>query len=259
MLITVRSDTSTTETADITFSFNGGLKLKPDTQYEIALIECSIYNSIYNISSSLANQTFKYTNHTGTLRTITIDSGNYTISMLNDFIQEKMNIYGDYVSGIPLFELVANFSTNKTRINWKITGTTSTNIDISTGNLYKLLGFTDAQKTFPFTPAMGYIESGNSANINNNIVSLSLRNSLVGASASYDNGNGSNIIYPIALVKSAFKQNITTPATPIYLPINIMDGIIYNMRVWLTTQSGIAISLNGQPTMFTFDLRESKS
>ena len=86
-----------------------------DGNWGIALQNISTYNSIANINSS--NNNFKYFNGT-TWKTITIGTGSYEITELNEEIARLMKINNDYdtANDVPYITLSPNLSRLTTEI-----------------------------------------------------------------------------------------------------------------------------------------------
>lgn len=92
--------------------------------HEIALSQCSLYYSWFNISSELGNNTFSYSwivGTTSTTYTITIDDGMYEIDTLNSLLQYNMINNGTYLidsnsDNVYYAEFLINNSTYKVNI-----------------------------------------------------------------------------------------------------------------------------------------------
>ena len=95
--VTVTGKSTTLDT-----SFSPELVL--DGNWGIALQNISTYNSIANINST--NNNFKYFNGT-TWKTVTIGTGSYEITELNQEIIRLMKINGDYdtANDVPYIEI----------------------------------------------------------------------------------------------------------------------------------------------------------
>jgi len=64
---------------------------------QLALASVSMYNSVFNITSALSNNTFAYTWVDGSEKVVTITDGFYDVDGLNDYLHQKMLNNGHYL------------------------------------------------------------------------------------------------------------------------------------------------------------------
>jgi hypothetical protein len=109
----------------------------------IAVQQVSIYNSVYNITAALGNNTFRYTWVDGTVVNITIVDGNYTINSMNAYLQSVMitnehflidNTTGNYIYFIQMQPNVTAYSVQLN--NFPIDSTYTINQGGTTGYSY---------------------------------------------------------------------------------------------------------------------------
>jgi hypothetical protein len=145
----------------------------------IAVQQVSIYNSVYNITSTFGNNSLSYTWVDGTRVTVNFPDGSYTIFAINSFIQSVMVANGHYMTdatntvNLYFIEIIPNVVTYSYQIICYPINTASTtgytipagatwslaNCDASAGgamtptitipatNIQQLLGFTSG--TYP--------------------------------------------------------------------------------------------------------------
>ena len=90
MLITLDSSTINNQNSDdFTVDFSSPLKVI-DGIHEIGLIKCNLWYSFFNVSDDFNNRIIRYTNNAAQIRTVTIPSGNYTITQLNTYLSASM-------------------------------------------------------------------------------------------------------------------------------------------------------------------------
>ena len=64
---------------------------------QVALSSVSMYNSVFNITAALGNNTFKYTWVDASVKTVTIIDGFYDVDGLNDYLHQQMLNNGHYL------------------------------------------------------------------------------------------------------------------------------------------------------------------
>lgn len=98
----------------------GGIYLKDEY---IAVQQISLYNSVYNISSALDNNTFSYTWIDGTVNQVVMPSAgiHLTLSQLNSYLQSVMitnnHYYTNSGQNVYLLEIIVNQSQYAYQIN----------------------------------------------------------------------------------------------------------------------------------------------
>src|SRR5271165_5080757 len=100
-------------------TYNHGAQLDPNKKYEAALLSLDMYNSIPNIIEG-KNNAFKYSVDDGdTWKVISINTGAYELSAINNEIQRKMIAEGDFDKNNSLcyISITANESRGTSIIN----------------------------------------------------------------------------------------------------------------------------------------------
>lgn len=82
------------------YTYNFPSTVHFDTEDAVGIASCSIYNSTFNITSTLANNTitFKWNANTSTTFTFTIPDSYMSVSDLNFFLQQQMILNNLYVT-----------------------------------------------------------------------------------------------------------------------------------------------------------------
>lgn len=249
MLLVIDSSTATNaqNTEDFVIDYRNPIKL-PANNYELALVKANLWYSWYNVSAAKGNNILRYNNGTITQPDIVIPDGQYTIDQINTVLQAAMLDNGDFTVGPSgnLFDI--KIEPNYSTLRVKLTLTGGYELDLSAGRLYLLLG----------GDPINYTASGDLpevANINDDINSLSIRCDIVSGMASYSNSDRSDIIYTF-VPQSIPGTNIDVfPSERIYLPININDRLIKEIRMRITDNLGRSVVLNGEPVSYLLHLR----
>ena len=83
------------KSSDFTTDFSSTISLNQNKKYEAVLLSIDLYNSIPNITEE--NNKFKYSTDGGsTWKILTLNTGSYDLSAINDEIQRLMIINDDY-------------------------------------------------------------------------------------------------------------------------------------------------------------------
>jgi hypothetical protein len=94
--LTTRNIVEGTNNSQLTFQFPAGaITLHEGDQ--LALSSVSMYNSVFNITAALNNNSFKYTWVDGSVKTVTITDGFYDVDALNDYLHQQMLNNGHYL------------------------------------------------------------------------------------------------------------------------------------------------------------------
>lgn len=92
--LTLVADAATqSNTSDFTIKFYPNIELN-GIDHEVCLKNITLYNSWYNISAALGNNTLRYHNSIA-WKVITLDDGAYTVDSFNSFVQAQMLANGD--------------------------------------------------------------------------------------------------------------------------------------------------------------------
>jgi hypothetical protein len=204
-----------------------------------------MFNSNPNISATLGNQTLRYSKDSGsTYTTITIPQGSYSIDALNTTINSLISSSGGIANNIII---TGNYSTLKI----DITITSTYRLDLSVGNLYKLLGWNAS--------IFSVSGSGTSlADLTNGIVSYSINSNIVSGSGSYLSGSQSQSLY-------SFVPNVTPgslidiiPNNLLFVPVNTKT--IGKLNVNISDQAGnMLVDLSIEPIRYTLVIRDNSS
>lgn len=245
------SKLNTTNPSNFTVNFPKGIELQEllnqQKKYEMALITADLWYTWHNISSSYSNHQLRYHNGT-TWKTVTFPNGNYQVSDINDYLHTVMKTNGDFtvVSGVDTFDV--NILPNVVTIKVDIVLTNSYQIDLSISTLNELLGFNSAIYNTS-------VSSQNRVNITRGIDNLLIRCSLL--SGSYDNDQGTDILYTFVPNTSRGSAIHVEPNNPIFLPIQTVDQIkTITMRI--TDNLGREINFNGENVTYFIHIRPSK-
>jgi len=238
--------------ADFTVTFPLPVKLEPQGTWEIGLLQANVWYSYYNISASYDNNTFRYYNGTA-WRDVTIPNGTYQLTDINTYLQSQMVVNGDYTFNSSTQENVyditinANYNTGNSIV--EITSGSGYILDLTTGNLCTILGFSAVEISVT-------TQSPNQVDITNGINNLFIHCSAV--STSYLNGaSTSDVIYSFIPQTPPFSLVAIAPYKVVFTPV--LKNQIDSIRIYITDQFNRPIDLNGQPTSYTFILRQNNS
>lgn len=206
------------------------INLKPDSEYEVGLVDLHIFNSIYNITSE--NNVLLIGSDK-----CTIPPGCYNIDEIEDFIQ---NFLWDKNLTVP-FGLEGNHNTMKCEIYCDLP------IDFDIENsIGETLGFgrvkLDAKKTF---------ESHEDIKIVKNTI---VRVDCSIASGSFLNGEKVSSIAQFVIDSPPGFRYSFHPNSVIYLPLNCRE--ISSITVKIVDEHGKLIDFNGEPVYLRIHIRE---
>jgi len=211
----------TSDSSGIRTQFYPPLRLDSSKRHEIALIRLETYNSIPNIDEN--NNTIRY-EIDGVTHDITIPTGAYELSQINDFIQTQTNA----------FELEANDTTLKCIIRIH---NSSVKIHFNhKKSLKDLLGFTSDT-----IEGLGEHEGSSLVKIlpvNSIFVNCDV------VTGSYVNTSQEPVLYSFFPNVSPGYKVVETPSTPVFLPVT--QSCVESMQLWLTDQDRNPINLRGE-------------
>ena len=122
------------ESEDFTYYFQPALTLDPNKDYEIALVNASIWYSWFNISAEKQNNKFRY-NNGARAREITVPDGSYNIDDLEDILSKLMRQKGDDPRN-------TNINVNRANLGTYIRIRGGYSVDFTGPNTFaKILGF----------------------------------------------------------------------------------------------------------------------
>ena len=228
------------------YSYNATWRFQPPINLpencEVALYSISMFNSNPNISANLGNQTLKYSKDSGaTYTTITIPQGSYGIDALSTQINSLIVATGGVANNVIL---TGNYATLKVDITLSATY----RLDLSVGNLYRLLGW----------PAGIVSVSGTGtdlADLTNGIVSYSINSNIVSGQGSYLSGTQSQALY--TFVPNVPSGNLIDITVQNLLYVAMNTRTIGSLNINLTDQAGnLLVDLSQEPIRYTLIIRE---
>jgi len=229
----------------VTYNHHG--QLDPNKKYEAALLSLDMYNSIPNIING-KNNVFEYSVDSGsTWKVISIATGAYELSAINNEIQRKMIAERDFDKNNSLcyITITANESRGTSIIN-----ITNPNYQVafnSPHSIGSVLGFTAND-----LPIYGYNESPSKVDImhiNSILVNIDI------ISGSYVKGNSSSAIHAFYPNVGFGYKIIEKPTSElIWYPVTRSD--ISQMELTLTDQDGKLIDIGGERLTVRICVRE---
>ena len=230
--------------SDFTTSYTPPLRFDPNKRYEAALLSIDLYYSFPNITSE--NNALKYSTDFGlNWKTITLDTGSYELSAINNEIQRQMISNDDYdkKNNKPYVSITANISKLKS-----IVDITNRDYIVDLDTIGPTLGF----PLYHGILAQGYRESVNIVDIikiNSVLVNIDI------ISGSYLNGSQSPVLYSFFPNVSPGHKIVERPnPSLIYYPVNRPN--IDSIRVWLTDQNNNLIDVRGERVTVRIAIRE---
>jgi hypothetical protein len=248
MLINLESSSTSQTTHNFVVNFNS-FELDPESNYEIGLIQASIWYSWYNISSSFTNNQLRYSPNNGAnFYNVVFDDGIYSVSAINQKLQSVMKANGHYsvVSGIDTFNITITPNYTSGKVNVEVSN--NYQLDFTTSTLRDLLGFTSI--VVSSTQEGTYL-----ADITRGVNQIQVHSSL--AEGSYSNSEASDILYAFVPNSSPSTLIKIQPTFPVYLPINTRNNI-QNIRMRITDQQQRTVDLNGEQVSYLIELRKIK-
>src|SRR5271166_992214 len=231
-------------------TYNHRAQLDPSKKYEAALLSLHMFNSIPNIIDG-KNNVFKYSIDNGiTWKVISIATGAYELTAINNEIQRQMIVEGDFDKNNSLcyITITANESRGTSIIN-----ITNPNYQVafnSPHSIGSVLGFTAND-----LPIYGYNESPSKVDImhiNSILVNIDI------ISGSYVKGNSSSAIHAFYPNVGFGYKIIEKPTSElIWYPVSRSD--ISLMELSLTDQDGKPIDTGGERLTVRICVREVRN
>jgi len=215
------------------------------------IFEVSVFWNIPNISTALKNNSFIFTGATLGLQTFTIDDGLYSVSKLEERINELADNAG-WAGTTPYITIAPDQATSKISLQF------AENVDINWGdlvtenNLYTIFGF-DINVTSNFLTGVWY-DPPNIAQFNNTNALL-LHCDLAGGNTYFNDQGGSDVVavvIPDVAVGSQIKYR------PFHAPFGWVNRYnVSQITYYWTNEKGEPVDLRNEPfTIFgriTFD------
>lgn len=232
---------------DFTISYENPIQLDRTSQtenppWELSLIKANLWYSWYNISAAKGNNVMSYNNGVDPDELVTIDDGQYTIEQLYDVLTDEMLANGDFVVGPSGNEFDIIIEPNFATLKVAITLTNGYDLDLSSGDLYLLLGWTQAVHSHT-----GKLDGTSPANINDSINTLVIKCSIIAGDGSYDNEDRSRALFQFVPSSSPGTNIEVLPLTKIYLPIEVTSNEIRAIRMQIVDNLNRRIDFNDTP------------
>ena len=224
---------------------NPPIKLDLNKTYVAALLSTEMYYSFPNITPE--NNKLKYFNgETWTI--ISIETGSYELTGINNEIQKQMINNGDY-----------NKETNEFYISISANTATLKSIVHIEHRSYKV----DFDIENSIASTLGFEQDSNllyGATESQNIVDIMKINSLLinvdFITGSYVNGKPSSVIYSF-FPKAAPGHKIVERPNPSLIFYKVHKSVIDEVNVWITDQDGKPVDLRGEKVTLTIEIREA--
>jgi len=247
--ITLASNLVSQPPGDFTMNFSQTLRLDVGV-WKVALTNLAVWNTAYNISAALGNNTMTIFNPIpvdgtpgGETQLLTFPDGVYNgtdiIDALNTFLVENSAVQNPPVidsNGVftPLF---LSLDTVQLKFIMNFDTTTGFRVYLNDGSLlYQLLGFDAAEYTVTTT-------AQEQANISNGVSAYFVRVNCLDGNFTLLNGNASDIIYSYTPNEPPGSLITYTPTFPIF--IRTSGAPLQSVRVYITDQLGRVVNLNG--------------
>ena len=233
--------------SDFTTYYIPPLRLDPSIHYEAALLSIDLYYSFPSIIPE--NNRLIYSTDLGTTwKAITLDTGSYELTHINDEIQRQMIGNDDYDKDNK--KSYVNITANVSKLK-SIVEITNLNYMVDLDTLGPTLGFPLHSTPLP----LGYHESPNVVDImkiNSILVNVDI------ISGSYVNSSQSPVIYSFFPNVAPGRKIVERPnPSLIYYPINRFN--IDSIRVWLTDQDNKPVDVRGERVTVRIAIRSREA
>lgn len=228
-----------------TLRFSPPIILDQQKKFEVALLSLAHFNELPNISGTIfgtGNNTFRYYNGSSFSSVITIPTGIYSVEELNTEINRLISLDGGTANNILL---IPNYSTLKVDIELK----NNYQLDLSTSNLYKTIGWTSQ-----IVSTQGLNAGINLADISNGVTNYVVHCSIVSAIESYSNGEQSDSLY-------SYAPNVSPGSLIEIIPFNLYHigtntNTINSINIRLTDQNGTELQDLVSPVRISLSIQE---
>ena len=212
---------------DFETQFNSEMRF--NAGYRIALKSMTMWNSWNNIDAKYNNNILSY-KQGSTWTKIVFDNGNYTLKQINNYLMSFLQ------STDPL-ETPIIFGIDEPTGRFGVILKPDCQVDFSTGELYKLLGFNPIIYTSTTI-------APNLANISRGVDKIHVNCSIVRDSR-YGKETSTNILYQFSPTSPPHSLIIIKEIDPIFVN-SFNDSTIRRIRMTITDQNNNIIDLNGQ-------------
>lgn len=254
-----------------------------DDTYEIGISKANVYNCIYNISTEYNNNTFTIKWIDGVEKTFTIRDGYYSISDLNQYINECLISENWYTLSSP----TASTTTTYIYLNADLTGYKSffvisplpsqstvsgSTIEPPTGANWSFPNVDNQSPTITLSAGLGerlgFTNSNltitNLTNISQTIFSdqvpeISVVNTYVICCSLINNSNFSNApesFFSMSLGSTSFGNQVSTDYGGNILYYNIKNGRYNQFRIYILDQNLNQINLIDKEVLFQLTIRK---
>lgn len=260
---------SQTNGADFTVNFSPPIMLDGDG-WMIGLHQCSLWNSVPNISSSFGNNRLRLSYDGGSTWAldITLDDGIYGFDDINNEmikVMDNYNVSGDYKflkggikGGEPIITLSPDVDTLKGQFIMT-NGETGKQpaVDIfSVSTIYKLFGWNFSGSPLVYNTLGDYTQyflSQNVADIQNDVEQIYIHCDIASQSIINSNTSG-DILYQFMWDVDAGALETVQPHVLSYTPV-AYNGMISKARFYLTDQALKPITLLEPSVNYQFSLK----
>lgn len=214
--------------------------------YYVALTNLAMWYSFYNISSRLGNNTMVYNDGT-TDYNVTFPDGVYNVEDIDGYLKRVMkenNTYSGSTPAVYYIEIKADYATG--RVLLEISNSYSVTFDSKLNDLLGFIGTSYSSNT----------TGEELANINNGVNQIHIHTDIVNSNYSFNNSQGSDIIYSFVPDSLPYTSISREPINPIYLPVADTNGKISNVRLYITDQLGRRLNLNSEPVSVNLHLKK---
>jgi len=224
-----------------TYTFNPPMQFPNGAKYRVAMHSFSYTNYFVNVSSTLANNTFYYTDDVADADkySVTIPDGSYNVSDLSNSINNGV-ITNGHADG--LITLTPDFATNKVIVAISVAGW---QVYFKVGSPYVLLGATLNQ----LVPAGGlttgpYVELLPGIATFNALTSMYVKTSLTSGASSFA-GRPSEIVGTIIPTASIGAVQNTEVTNLIWIDANSLPGAtLSSITIQIVDQNAASVNLS---------------
>lgn len=241
--------------ASLEYTFNPPIQL--DGPYEMACVGGKIINSIPNVSSSLNNNTLRYSvDGGGTWHTVTLPEGSYQTTAIETEVRKAMDTNGDFtvVGGENVYGI--DFKASNYLLRFQVILKANVQLDLSIGELYKLLGFSSPSildggvsgDTFTAPNIALFTTGGENYYIQTDIVRY-------GMAVGSDSTNIAGVIRGVESTALGYPVNLRDPSGQYpYFPVN--TNVLRTIRIRCFDGLGRQANFRGEAAQYELRFRK---